>query len=359
MAAALSLARRGLGRVAPNPAVGCIIVDSQGHVAGRGWTQPGGRPHAETIALNQAGDRARGGCAYVTLEPCAHHGQTPPCVESLISSGIKRVVVATTDPDRRVNGKGLDILRQAGIEVQSGVLKKAADEVNAGFFLKVQQNRPLVTAKIASTLDGKIALANGKSQWITGAESRARGHALRAVHDAILTGIGTVLADDPALTCRLPGLEERSPIRVVLDRELRLPAECQLAQTAAEIPTWVMTACEEREKKQKLADLGIEVINVAVGGDGKLFLPEVMKSLAQRGITRLLTEGGGKLNASLIRSSLLDRLVWFRASSLIGEDGVSAVGLLGLEKLEHMPRFTKIFDGVAGADCWEEYRITY
>jgi diaminohydroxyphosphoribosylaminopyrimidine deaminase/5-amino-6-(5-phosphoribosylamino)uracil reductase len=241
MDAALSLARRGLGRVWPNPAVGCVLVARGGsgsRVVGRGWTQPGGRPHAEAEALARAGDQARGATAYVTLEPCSHYGKTPPCAEALVAAGVQRVVAAIEDPDPRVSGRGLKALQAAGIEVAVGTGAAAALEINAGFLTRIAHGRPMVALKLATTLDGRIALANGASRWITGSEARQRAHLLRANHDAILVGTGTVAADDPQLTCRLAGLEGRSPVRVVLDRSLRLPAAARVFDGA--VPTWVV-----------------------------------------------------------------------------------------------------------------------
>ena len=359
MQAALTLARRGLGNVAPNPAVGCILVDDERYVLGRGWTGRGGRPHAETIALEQAGGAARGSTAYVTLEPCAHHGQTPPCAEALVKAGVGRVVVATTDPDSRVNGQGIDILKKAGIAVDVGLCRAEADEVNAGFFSRIHKKRPLVTVKAASTLDGRIALANGKSQWITGPGSRARGHLYRASHDAILTGIGTVLADDPSLTCRLPGLEDRSPVRVILDRDMRIPLDSILVKTAREVPVYLFCSAGDDSKEKALVQAGVDVVRVGLEENGKLSLDQVMAALAERGITRLLSEGGAKLNASLFRSSLVDRLLWFRAPSLIGEEGIPSIGALGLDDLEKMPVMTPVLVGRTGPDIWEEYRISH
>ncbi len=268
-------------------------------------------------------------------------------------------MVATTDPDNRVNGKGLEILRNAGIAVDVGVCQAEADELNAGFFSRVHRGRPMVTVKTASTLDGKIALGNGKSQWITGPLSRARGHVYRATHDAILTGIGTVLADDPSLTCRLPGLNDRSADRIILDRDLKIPSDSILVRTAME--TSVRVFCHEPEttKMNALTEAGVEVIRIGLDEGGRLSLDEVMSVLGDRGVTRLLCEGGAKLNASLFRSSLVDRLLWFRAPFVIGEEGIPSVGALGLEELEQMPAMTPVLAGRAGQDIWEEYRITH
>ena len=232
---AIRLAMNGRGAVEPNPMVGCVIV-KDGRVVGRGWTQPGGRPHAETEALRRAGAAATGATAYVSLEPCSHHGRTPPCAEALIAAGIARVVAAGEDPDPRVSGSGLARLRQAGIAIETGLCAEEAAELNAGFLCRVTKGRPLVTLKLATSLDGRIATATGQSRWITGPAARERAHLLRATHDAVLVGTGTALADDPLLTCRLPGLEHRSPVRIALDRTLRLPATLRLFAGARETP---------------------------------------------------------------------------------------------------------------------------
>ncbi|MGH7115700.1 MAG: bifunctional diaminohydroxyphosphoribosylaminopyrimidine deaminase/5-amino-6-(5-phosphoribosylamino)uracil reductase RibD, partial [Stellaceae bacterium] len=240
MRTALALARRGLGAVWPNPAVGCVII-SQGRVVGRGWTQPGGRPHAETEALRRAGGAARDATAYVSLEPCCHWGRTPPCADALIKAGVRRVVIALEDPDPRVAGNGIARLRAAGLAVEIGPGAEDAAEINAGFLTRQRLGRPLVTLKLATSLDGRIATGSGESQWITGPPARQRAHLLRARHDAVMVGTGTVLADDPELTCRLPGLGHRSPLRVVLDRRLRIPRSAHVIADARQSPTWVFT----------------------------------------------------------------------------------------------------------------------
>ncbi len=232
MQMALGPARRGLGAVWPNPAVGCVLVDAKGRVAGRGWTQPGGRPHAEAEALARAGAGAKGATAYVSLEPCSHTGETPPCAERLIEAGIKRAVIAISDPDERVAGSGIARLERAGMEVLTGVGAAAATEVNAGYLNRVEDGRPLVTLKVATTLDGRIATHAGESRWITGEVARGWAHFLRASHDAVMVGLGTAIADDPRLTCRLPGLEDRSQVRVVVDVRLRLTLSSQLVSGA-------------------------------------------------------------------------------------------------------------------------------
>ena len=286
---ALLLAGRALGRVAPNPAVGCVIVSADGRVVGRGGTQPGGRPHAETVALAQAGEAARGGTAYVTLEPCAHFGQTAPCAEALTRAGIVRVVASLQDPDLRVRGRGISMLRQAGVQAEIGVLEREAAALNAGFFRRVRDGRPLVTLKIAQSADGKTIPPPGAQRWITGEEARRFGHLLRARHDAILVGIETALADDPMLDCRLPGMEDLSPVRIVLDTHLRIPLNLRLVQTARRIPTLVFTASAGGDA---VLERGVEIVRVPGDGHERLDLGAVLGTLAERGITRLLVEGG-------------------------------------------------------------------
>ncbi|NUB31842.1 bifunctional diaminohydroxyphosphoribosylaminopyrimidine deaminase/5-amino-6-(5-phosphoribosylamino)uracil reductase RibD [Azospirillum brasilense] len=355
MRAALALAARGLGNTWPNPAVGCVIV-RDGVVVGRGWTQPGGRPHAETEALARAGGAARGATAYVTLEPCNHYGKTPPCALALVEAGVARVVVACGDPDPRVAGGGLERLRAAGIAVDTGVCEDAAWTLNEGFFRRIQDERPLYTLKAATTLDGRIATHSGQSQWITGPTARAWGHRLRATHDAIMVGIRTALADDPELTCRLPGLAHRSPVRIVVDSRLRLPLTGKLAVGARSVPTWVVT--REDADPSRLAvfqDCGLEVIRVPADSAGLPDLAVASAALARRGLTRVLVEGGATLAASLLRANLVDRLEWFRAASVIGGDGLPAVHAFGVDGLERMARFRRTDLRQAGDDLVESY----
>lgn len=354
---ALALAGRGLGNVWPNPAVGCVLVrPGRGGIgdliAGRGWTQPGGRPHAETMALEQAGPRAKGATAYVSLEPCAHHGETPPCAEALIAAEIARVVVAAPDPDSRVNGRGAEMLRAAGVRVD-WVDQTAGELLNAGYLSKVRQGRPLVTLKLASTLDGRIALGNGQSQWITGPQARARGHLLRAEHDAILIGIGTALADDPELTCRLPGMMGQSPVRVVLDSQLRLPRASRLARSAKNYPLWLIAG---RGRKNNAMDkLGVEILSAPLDGRGRINLRAALMALAERGITRLLVEGGSAVTTAFLAAGLVDHLAWFRAPGLIGREGLAVVGELGVTDLASMPRFQSQGIEILGDDVLESY----
>lgn len=340
MRAALALARRGLGTVWPNPAVGCVLV-RDGAVVGRGWTQPGGRPHAETEALDRAGAAAAGACAYVSLEPCNHFGRTPPCTQALLDAGVARVVTALEDPDPRTAGGGHEKLRAGGVEIVTGVLSEAAAAVNAGFLMRLHEGRPLVTLKTATTLDGKIAAKGGESRWITGPEARARGHLLRADHDAIMIGIGTALADSPALTCRIPGLEARSPVRVIVDTTLRLPLDSPLVRTAGETPTWIVTAAAEPACAEYAA-LGVDVIHVATDSEGHIDPGAAMQAIGTRGITRLLVEGGGTLAASLLRKKVVDRIAWFRSGALMGDDGIAAVGAYGMTQPDDLARFTRV-----------------
>ena len=356
---ALRLARRGLGGVWPNPAVGCVLVHGAdgGVVVGRGWTQPGGRPHAETQALECAGGAARGATAYVTLEPCDHHGETPPCSEALVNAGIGRAVVAIEDPDPRVAGSGIRRLEAAGIPVTLGVASDEATDLNAGYLMRIASGRPLVTLKTATTLDGRIATAAGESQWITGDEARAHAHLLRAEHDAVLVGSGTALADDPQLTCRLPGLEERSPLRIVLDSRLRLPLGAHLVRSACRLPTWLVTReGGEAERYDPYRDKGVTVIEAPAGEPDGIDLNWTLETLAARGLTRVLVEGGGRLAAALLRLDLVDRLAWFRAPSMMGDDGVPMAAGLGIEVLSQIPRFVRTELLALGADLLETYR---
>lgn len=353
MRAALGLAGRGLGRVWPNPAVGCILV-RDGRVVGRGATGPGGRPHAETVALAQAGAAAAGATAYVSLEPCAHHGQTPPCAEALIAAGVARVVYAAADPDPRVDGRGEALLRAAGIAVTAGVCRAEAEALNAGFISRVRRNRPLVTLKLATTLDGFIATSGGESKWITGAAARRRAHLLRAQNDAILVGSGTVLADDPELTCRLPGMAARSPVRVVLDRRLRTPPESRLMQTARSTPVWLFSAVDRPSGAFTAA--GVELCALSATADGAAAMTEVMTILAGRGITRLLVEGGATVAASLLAAQLVDRIAWFRAPAVMGA-GRPVVDGFAAGKIADLRRFRRIDCEPLGDDLLESYAV--
>ncbi len=363
MGVALRLGERGLGRVAPNPAVGCVLVRPENQsVVGRGWTQPGGRPHGETEALARAGQAARGATAYVTLEPCAHQGKTPPCAQALIDAGVGRVVVGFQDPDPRVAGRGVAMLEAAGISVDIGVRAAEAEDLTRGFVTRLTRGRPLVTVKIALSMDGRIAAAGGASQWITGAQARVHAHGLRARHDAIMVGSETALRDDPSLSCRLPGMAERSPIRIIVDGALRVPETHHVMTTAGETPTWLITG-EDRQKDPKTLDslrrreaLGVMILPVKRATQGHLDLKACLQALGAQGLTRLMVEGGGRLIAALFEAGLVDELVVYRAPVLIGGDGVAAVASLGVTDPGAAPRFEVVERRALGRDMLEVLR---
>ena len=331
MAHALRLAARGLGNVWPNPAVGCVLV-RDGVVVGRGWTQPGGRPHAEVRALQQAGALAEGATAYVTLEPCAHHGHTPPCATALINAKVARVVTALTDPDPRVSGKGHAMLRAAGIAVTEGVLTAEATHLNAGFLKRVTQGLPFVTLKLAASLDGRTATATGESRWITGPEARRKVHAMRLSHDAVMVGSGTALADDPDLTVRDMGAV-RQPVRIVLDRILKHSPESRLGRTAKAHPVWLLHSPAAPQSAQSAWQAtGATLIEVPET-NGYLDLKAALQIIAGKGMTRILSEGGSTVAAALLKAGLVDELALFSGAVLIGGDGHASLGSLDLELL--------------------------
>jgi diaminohydroxyphosphoribosylaminopyrimidine deaminase/5-amino-6-(5-phosphoribosylamino)uracil reductase len=339
MRAALALARRSLGRTWPNPAVGCVIV-RDGAVLARGRTQEGGRPHAEADAIANAQESLDGATAYVSLEPCSHHGRTPPCVDALIRAGVRRVVSALEDPDPRVRGNGHARLRDAGVRVDVGEGAIEASEINAGFLMRVRHGRPLFHLKIAGSLDGRIATASGESKWITGEAARADGQHLRATHDAILIGAVTAAADDPELTCRLPGLGARSPVRIVFDSRARLALSSKLVRTARDVPVWlVCTGTAPFAARRALADEGVEIIEVAAEASGRVDVQMASMALGARGLTRVLVEGGGTLAAALLKADLVDRVSAYRAGIALGGDARSAVGDLAVGRLDFAPRF--------------------
>jgi diaminohydroxyphosphoribosylaminopyrimidine deaminase/5-amino-6-(5-phosphoribosylamino)uracil reductase len=338
MALALTLGRRGLGRCWPNPAVGAVIV-KDGVIVGRGWTQPGGRPHAEVEALNRAGEAARGATLYVTLEPCSHFGKSPPCADAVISAGIARVVSAVEDPNPEVAGQGHARLRGAGIVVDVGLGAAEAARDHAGHFRRVRDKRPHVILKLAVSSDDRIAAAGHRPVAITADATRSRVHLLRAQCDAILVGIGTVLADDPLLTTRLPGMEAQSPVRVVLDRALRIPGSSRLVHSARETPLWVMTSnLSEAPAAMKLGAAGAQVIRVAAAQPG-LDLQAVLHALAEKGITRLLVEGGSRVASSFVAADLVDEAWLLRGPAAIGAGGVAALDALPLSAITQSPQF--------------------
>jgi diaminohydroxyphosphoribosylaminopyrimidine deaminase/5-amino-6-(5-phosphoribosylamino)uracil reductase len=336
MSLAFALGRRGLGNTWPNPAVGAVIVRQDGGTpvaVGRGWTQPGGRPHAEVEALGRAGDAARGATMYVTLEPCSHHGKSPPCADAIIAAGIARVVSALEDPNPEVAGQGHARLRAAGIKVEVGLGAEEARRAHAGHIRRIVDGRPNVTLKLALSADRKVGAAGRRPVAITGEPVRARVHRMRAMNDAILIGIGTALADDPQLTCRLPGMEKLSPVRVVLDAQARLPPDGALATSARATPVWIVTAPEVSPKAaQALEAQGVEVLH-APAQAGRLDLAAVLRLLAERGITRLMVEGGPTVAASFVTADLVDEAVLFHSDKALGADGIDALEGLPLDAL--------------------------
>jgi diaminohydroxyphosphoribosylaminopyrimidine deaminase/5-amino-6-(5-phosphoribosylamino)uracil reductase len=340
MQLALTLGRRGLGRTWPNPAVGAVVV-KDGVIVGRGWTQAGGRPHAEPEALKHAGEAARGATLYVTLEPCSHFGKSPPCADAIVAAGIARVVSAIGDPNPEVAGQGYARLRAAGITVDIGVGAVEAARDHAGHFRRVRDKRPHVILKLAVSSDDKIGTAGRKPVAITGEAARARVHLLRAQCDAILVGIGTVQADDPLLTCRLPGMEARSPVRVVLDRSLRISGTSRLVHSARETPLWVLTSnVSEAPAAMKLGAAGAQVIRVGTTTTPPgLDLEAVLHALAGRGITRLLVEGGARVASSFVAANLVDEVWLLRGPDPVGAEGVAALDALPLSALTGSPTF--------------------
>jgi diaminohydroxyphosphoribosylaminopyrimidine deaminase/5-amino-6-(5-phosphoribosylamino)uracil reductase len=338
MQLALALGRRGLGRTWPNPAVGAVVV-KDGIIVGRGWTQPGGRPHAEVEALRRAGGAARGATLYVTLEPCSHVGKSPPCADAVVAAGIARVVSAIEDPNPLVAGQGHAKLRAAGIAVETGLCAREAAHDHAGHFRRIRDKRPHVILKLAVSSDDRIAAAGHKPVAITGEAARARVHLLRAQCDAILVGIGTVLSDDPLLTCRLPGMEARSPHRVVLDSALRIRPDSRLVHSARQIPLWLMVSeTAEAASAARLGAAGAQVIRRAPAAGG-LDLPAVLHALSERGITRLLVEGGSRVASSFVAADLADEVWLLRGPDAIGESGVAALDALPLTAITQSHAF--------------------
>jgi diaminohydroxyphosphoribosylaminopyrimidine deaminase/5-amino-6-(5-phosphoribosylamino)uracil reductase len=338
MRLALTLGRRGLGRTWPNPAVGAVVV-KDGVIVGRGWTQPGGRPHAEALA--RAGEAARGATLYVTLEPCSHFGKSPPCVDAVIAAGIARVVSAIEDPNPEVAGQGHARLRAAGIAVDVGLGATEAARDHAGHFRRIRDKRPHVILKLAVSADDKIGAAGHKPVAITGEAARTRVHLLRAQCDAILVGINTVLADDPLLDCRLPGMEARSPVRVVLDRALRIPGTSRLVHSARQTPLWVITSdLSDAPAAMKLGGAGAQVIRVAATANPHgLDLPAVLRALSEKGITRLMVEGGARVASSFVAAGLIDEVWLLRGPDMVGADGVPALDALPLSSITQSPGF--------------------
>ena len=351
MRVAIAEARRAEGRTAPNPPVGCAIVSADGRLLASGHTAASGRPHAETRTLSMAGEAARGATAYVTLEPCAHHGETGPCADALVEAGIARVVVALRDPDERVNGRGIERLAEHGVALRIGVEAEAARRVTAGFLSRTTRSRPFVTLKTATSLDGMIALADGAKRWITGQRMRDYVHLQRSRSEGLLSAVGTVLADDPEFTCRLPGLAADSPHRFVLDGSLRTPLTAQLFRSAD--TAGLTFFCRDSAAADTMAAFraaGANVRPVAVDTGGRLSLAAVMRSIAELGIGSLMVEAGGQLAASLLREALVDRIVWTCGGHLIGADGIPSISNLALTALPSDASFRVVAEGVFGPD---------
>jgi len=353
MRVAIAEARRAEGRTAPNPPVGCAIVSADGRLVATGHTAAGGRPHAEIQALAMAGAEARGATVYVTLEPCAHHGQTGPCAQALIDAGVVRVVIALRDPDDRVNGRGIDRLAEQGINLRIGVEAEAARRVTAGFLCRTTRARPFVTLKTATSLDGMIALSDGAKRWITGAQMRRYVHLQRSRADGLLSAVGTVLADDPEFTCRLPGLEADSPHRFILDGSLRTPITSRLFNRVGDVGLTVF--CHQGADPDAVAAVvaaGAEVRPIAADDDGRLSLAAVMEAIAEAGIGGLMIEAGGKLAASLLRDGLVDRILWTSSQHIIGADGIPSISPLAIQDLPSQAPFEVIARGCFGADIF-------
>jgi len=360
MAQALALARRGLGTTWPNPSVGCVVVSATGEIVGRGVTAPGGRPHAEAVALQRAGRATTDATLYVTLEPCAHEGRGAACADAVAAAGPARVVVAMGDADPRTAGRGLARMRAAGIEVTEGVLRDEACEVTLGHVLRVTEGRPAVTLKLAVGSDGRVPRGEaGAPTWITGDLARAHAHLLRARSDAILVGRGTVMADNPSLTCRLPGMECRSPVRVILDRRLRTPTDARLFEDEM-VPVWFICARDEMEPNAAaLQELGAEIIPVTIDAHGLPAIKEALDQLAKRGITRVLVEGGPSVAHAFLDGDLVDEAVIYRGSRPAGSDGLLPFVSEGLDRLTDSGHFTLTQERTFGPDdmtWWQRMR---
>lgn len=357
MRSALSLAKRGIGCCSPNPSVGCLILDRSNNLIGMGRTSDKGRPHAEMNALNSLTASAKGATAIVTLEPCAHKDTSPSCAELLINAGIKHVVISVLDPDIRTNGKGVKLLKKSGVKVSLGLLEEKSLDINAGFIFRLKYNRPLVSLKIASSLDGKIATANGNSKWITGELSRMHGHSLRANHDVILVGINTVLKDDPKLNCRIRGLEKYSPVRVIVDSSLSIPLTSNVIKNLDKIPTIIWTKKNiNSPKKKKLIDMGVEIIELEKI-DNKLNLIEGLTYLSEKGYNKVLVEGGSEISASLMANNLIDKVFLYRSGIFIGGDGLSGIASYNINNLDLIKRYKLLKTRVLDDDVLEEWSL--
>ncbi len=364
MELALALSRKGWGQCAPNPTVGAVIVrysENSSTIVGRGWTKPSGRPHAERVALEQAGPAAKGATVYVTLEPCSHHGKSPPCADALIEYGVSRVVYAAFDPDSRVSGRGLQRLKDAGIQVEQAPEEQVrkAEWIMKGHMLRQTDQRPFVQVKLGIDAEYKVSKGDGAPVWITGEESRTKAHLLRAQADAILIGRGTAQADNPTLTCRLPGMYNRSPIRVLLDKALQIPVTHSLFESVEDVPLWI--CCDQEADQSKMAEretAGAQILKCKLSAEtGTLSIPSVLEKLAEQGITRLMVEGGPTVVASFWQSRLIDELVLFQSTRKLGEQGAEAVSGIGLEAVLNDPDCNLVMQRSVGSDTMKTYRI--
>ena len=356
MARAVALAERALGRTSPNPAVGAVVVKN-GRVVGEGFTRPAGGPHAEVVALRQAGAAAAGATLYVTLEPCAHHGRTPPCADAVVAAGVARVVVAVGDPNPLVRGRGLGALRRAGIALTTDVMAEEAGAVSAWFRHYIVRHRPFVLLKLAASLDGRIATARGESRWVSGPAARRFVHELRNRVDAVLVGSGTVLADDPALTCRVRG--GRDPLRVVVDGRLRTPPRARLLRQRSTAGTIIATTrAASPQRASRLARAGADVVRIA-SRRGSVALSGLLDVLAERGVVSVLIEGGGEIAAAALRDRLVDHLLIVTAPTIIGGDGRAMLAPLGLRRLADAPRLAEERVTRLGADLLREGPVAY
>lgn len=359
MAQAIRLARRGLGTTWPNPSVGAVLVrpGDPPEIVARGWTGHGGTPHGETVAIEKAGVAAAGTTLYVTLEPCSHHGRTPPCVEAVIRAGITRVVVAIEDPDPRVSGRGLARLREARLSVETGVMEKEAREVVLGHILRVAESRPAVTLKLAIGSEGLVPAGDGRPRWVTQAQARAHAHLLRARSDAILVGRETVAADDPLLTVRLPGLEDRSPIRVILDSGLNTPPTARLLGDGPAKPVWIFSGSDAAESHvNRLREAGAEIIRTDRDPDGRLALEPILTELARRGMTRVLVEGGPTVARAFLHADLVDDAIIYTGAVPAGEGGLPPAGERPIGNVLGSKRFERLGSRSLGPDRVEHFR---
>lgn len=356
MAQAIRLARRGLGTTWPNPSVSAVLVrpDLDMRIVGRGTTGQGGTPHAENIALAEAGDLARGTTLYVSLEPCSHHGRTPPCADAITAAGVARVVAAIIDPNPLVAGQGFARLRDAGAAVDVGVLEDAARQAALGHIMRVTQGRPAVTLKLAAGSDDLIPAGNGAPNFVTGEIARAHAHLLRARHDAILVGRGTIKADDPELTCRLPGMEQRSPVRVVLDSRAALSPQARVFFDPMASPVWVVCGdAADATSTSALTDAGATVLPVAASASGRLDIASVLAVLNARGITSILVEGGPTVWRTFLEADLVDRVALYRGAAAAGEGGLKPFVTEGLDRLTSDPHFSLSSTRRLGPDMFE------